>query len=60
MNCKPGDLAVVVRGTPTTWGKFYTIHLQDATPEDRKVIERHLGIHFEFNGDSVSWFPYSE
>lgn len=51
----PGEPAA-----PTTWGKFYTIHLQDATPEDRKVIERHLGIHFEFNGDSVSWFPYSE
>jgi len=51
----PGEPAAL-----TTWGKFYTIHLDDATPEDRKVIERHLGTHFEFNGDSVSWFTYSE
>lgn len=28
--------------------KFYTIHLEDATPEDRDVIERAIGYHFEF------------
>src|SRR5574340_986440 len=36
-------------GTPasvTTYGKFYTVHLMDATPEDRAVIEKHLGLHF--------------
>jgi hypothetical protein len=41
----------------TTSGKFYTVHLQDATPEDRETIERHLGIAFEFMGDGVSWRP---
>lgn len=28
--------------------KFYTVHLQDATPEDRDVIEKAMGIHIEF------------
>lgn len=46
-------------GTPateTTYGKFYTVHLMDATPEDREVIEEHLGLHFEFTDDGkVSW-----
>lgn len=43
----------------TTGGKFYSIHLQDATPEERAVIENHLGLSFDFrpNG-SVSWKPY--
>jgi hypothetical protein len=28
----------------------------DATPEDRDVIEKHLGLHFEFRNDGkVSW-----
>lgn len=39
----------------TTHGKFYTIHLQDATPEDRDTIERHLGLRFEFDGTGVGW-----
>lgn len=39
-----------------TWGKFYTEHLQDATPEDRETIERAMGINFNFaSGDKVSW-----
>jgi hypothetical protein len=46
-------------GTPasgTTYGKFYTVHLMDATDEDRAVIEKHLGLHFEFTNDGkVSW-----
>ncbi len=43
----------------TTYGKFYTEHLQDATPEDRDVIERHMGMHVEFHDDGkVSWQPY--
>lgn len=43
----------------TTHGKFYTAHLQDATPEDRATIERHLGLAFEFTDDglNVSWKP---
>lgn len=43
---------------PTTYGKFYMVHLKDATPEDRTTIERHLGIAFEFTPEgSVSWRP---
>lgn len=39
-----------------THGKFYSIHLLDATPEDREIIEAHLGLHFDFKEDgSVSW-----
>lgn len=43
----------------TTWGKFYSVHLQDATPEDRKTIELHLGYAFSFKDGSnqVSWRP---
>ena len=41
-----------------TYGKFYTEHLQDATPEDREAIERHLGLHFTFDdAGGVSWRP---
>jgi len=41
----------------TTHGKFYSVHLQDATPEDRAVIEAHLGLVFEFSddGQNVKW-----
>lgn len=40
----------------TTYGKFYSVHLQDASPEDRALIEQHLGLHFDFNEDgSVAW-----
>ena len=46
-------------GTPAaekTHGKFYTIHLMDATPEERDLIESHLGLKFEFFDDGkVSW-----
>jgi hypothetical protein len=38
-----------------TWGKFYTLHLQDAEPADRAVIERAMGLRFTFDGDSVRW-----
>lgn len=43
---------------PTTWGKFYTEHLQDATPEDREVIERAMGLRFTFEpAGGVRWSP---
>lgn len=39
-----------------TQGKFYTVHLQDATPEERQLIEQELGIHFEFLADGrLKW-----
>lgn len=43
---------------PTTTGKFYTVHLQDATPEDREVIERAMGLRFTFDGRGVGWVPF--
>lgn len=41
----------------TTDGKFYSVHLQDATPADRETIEAHLGLAFEFTDDGrgVRW-----
>lgn len=45
---------------PTLHIKFYTVHLLDATPEDRDTIERHLGLKFTFvdNDTGVRWAPY--
>jgi len=41
---------------PTTHGKFYSVHLQDATPEDRSTIEEYLGLRFDFTDDGkVGW-----
>lgn len=43
----------------TVMWKFYTVHLQDATPEERDVIERHLGLHFVFLDDgAIRWQSY--
>jgi len=42
------------------YGKFYTVHLQDATEEEREIIEQALRIHFEFAGGAVKWWPYGE
>lgn len=44
----------------TTFGKFYTEHLKDASPEDREVIERALGLHFDFDGAGVAWWPFGK
>lgn len=44
---KPADQTVM-------W-KFYSVHLQDASPEDKQTIEFHLGLHFEFTDGRVSW-----
>jgi len=42
--------------SPTTGGKFYTVHLMDATPEERETIETHLGLKFDFSDDGmVRW-----
>jgi hypothetical protein len=42
-----------------TVGKFYTIHLLDATPEERGVIEKHLGVKFIFRNGQVEWERHS-
>ena len=41
----------------TTWGKFYTEHLQDADDADRQVIEQAMGLNFTFADGNVSWTP---
>lgn len=40
--------------------KFYTVHLQDASEEDRLTIELHMGLRFEFSneGTSVKWTAF--
>lgn len=38
-----------------TDGKFYSVHLKDATPEDRAVIERAMGLAFTFEDGKVWW-----
>ena len=45
------------RPAPATFmWKFYTLHLLDATPEERAVIETHLGMIFDFREDGqVAW-----
>lgn len=41
--------------------KFYTVHLLDATAEDREVIERAMGLSFTFHADGrVSWTRFEE
>lgn len=45
----------------TTHGKFYTEHLQDATADERLVIERAMGVTFTFLDDGrVGWKPFEE
>lgn len=49
----------VAAGTPApaTVGhaKFYTLHLQDASPEDRDTIERALGMRIAFMALGIEW-----
>jgi len=42
------------------WGKFYTRHLQDATPEEADYICRRLGMTITFSpdGKEAAWGPY--
>lgn len=55
-SCREGETWVQVRARDaTTTGKFYTAHLQDASPADRDTIERALGLRFTFEGTRVSW-----
>jgi len=44
----------------TTHGKFYSVHLLDATPEQRKIIERAMGLNFDFEGERVAWWRFDE
>lgn len=47
----------IAPAAPTTSGKFYTVHLQDATPQERAIIEQFMGLTFEFleDGRRVRW-----
>lgn len=42
------------------WGKFYTKHLQDATAEEKDLIEQKLGLHIDFEQATgvVTWRRY--
>jgi hypothetical protein len=47
----------------TTHGKFYTLHLKDATEAERIVIERAMRLHFEFGPAperEVRWSAFVE
>lgn len=44
----------------TTSGKFYSVHLQDAAPEDREVIERAMGRSFVWREGKVWYGPYTQ
>lgn len=44
-----------------THAKFYTLHLKDATPEERETIEGAIGLRFSWNeDDGVAWFSTNE
>lgn len=45
---------------PQGFIKFYSLHLQDATSEDRVTIEKAMGLHIDFDmqRDTVSWRPF--
>lgn len=48
-----------LQGSAMTHGKFYAVHLRDATQEERIVIERAIGITFTFNENgTVSWLNH--
>lgn len=42
---------------PQLYAKFYTTHLQDATPDEKAAIEAAIGMTFTFSGATVSWRP---
>lgn len=47
-----------VKPTPApalTHAKFYTLHLRDATPEEKAAIERAIGLQFTFEDAGVRW-----
>jgi hypothetical protein len=55
----PNDIGPAEPAGPYIFAKFYTEHLMDASPEDRDVIEKAMGMRFEFGEDSsVKWKPY--
>lgn len=55
----PGDKAgPEVPARSTAHAKFYTLHLQEATPEEREVIERAMGLRFAFEAGAIRWRRY--
>lgn len=68
LDTRPPDTRIRFRDQPrpapalSSQEKFYTVHLLDATDEDRATIEQHLGLHFEFNydgGGGTRWVPWA-
>lgn len=55
-----GDWKKITISPETTWGKFYSVHLIDATDEEREIIARAMGIRIRFADGKVSWEPYME
>lgn len=44
--------------SPTTWAKFYTEHLLDATEDEKRIIETAIGLSFTFDEQGgVRWNP---
>jgi hypothetical protein len=42
---------------PKGFIKFYSLHLKDASPEDKATIEASQNLHIEFEGGQVRWGP---
>jgi hypothetical protein len=43
--------------------KFYTVHLRDASEEEKEIIAKACGLHFQFDTESygdISWHPYKQ
>lgn len=42
------------------WGKFYSVHLVDATPEEYEFICQKIGLYIEYNPvtEMVRWHPW--
>ena len=53
-------LGAASKASERTHGKFYTIHLVDATPEEKTAIESAMGLSFIFDEKGgVRWEPVS-
>lgn len=42
---------------PNDFIKFYSLHLMDATPEDKATIESRQGLKIDFRDGNIYWSP---